>query len=142
MTPVDALDRYAAFFEAMTPASLDRLHEIFAPGATFRDPFNDVAGVPAIRRVFEHMYDGVRNPAFRTLHRAAGPDVCYLKWTFTGVARRRDLAFTGIGEIRFDAAGLAVSHIDYWDAAGALYERVPVLGAVLRLLRRRLSVNS
>ncbi|MBL8673446.1 MAG: nuclear transport factor 2 family protein, partial [Rhodospirillales bacterium] len=139
MTPTDALDRYAAFFETMTPASLDRLGEVFTPGATFRDPFNDVTGLPAIRRVFEHMYDGVERPTFRILHRAPGPEICYLKWAFSGVARGRSLDFIGIGEVRFDAAGFAVSHVDHWDAAGAIYGRVPVLGAILRLVRRRLS---
>ncbi|QQS12706.1 MAG: nuclear transport factor 2 family protein [Rhodospirillales bacterium] len=134
MTPTDALDRYAAFFETMTPASLDRLGEVFTEG-------DDVAGLPAIRRVFEHMYDGVERPTFRILHRAPGPEICYLKWAFSGVVRGRSLDFIGIGEVRFDAAGLAASHVDHWDAAGAIYGRVPVLGAILRLVRRRLSAE-
>jgi hypothetical protein len=29
-------------------------------------------------------------------------------------------------------------HRDYWDAAEELYEKLPVLGALMRLLKRRL----
>jgi hypothetical protein len=35
---------------------------------------------------------------------------------------------------------LIAIHRDYWDAAQELYEKIPVLGAVLRGLRRKLSI--
>ena len=34
--------------------------------------------------------------------------------------------------------GRVVAHRDYWDAAEELYEKLPVLGALMRLLKRRL----
>jgi steroid delta-isomerase len=34
--------------------------------------------------------------------------------------------------------GRVVYHRDYWDAAGELYERIPLLGALMRGVRRRL----
>jgi hypothetical protein len=36
-----------------------------------------------------------------------------------------------------DAQGLIVLHRDYWDAAEELYEKLPVVGALMRWLRRR-----
>jgi hypothetical protein len=49
------------------------------------------------------------------------------------------LAIEGVSEVRFDAAELVVEHVDYWDPAAAVYERLPLLGGVLRGLRRRLA---
>ena len=37
----------------------------YAVDATFRDPFNHVRGVKAIRRIFEHMFLTVDEPQFR-----------------------------------------------------------------------------
>jgi hypothetical protein len=34
-----------------------------------------------------------------------------------------------------------VEHIDYWDAAEQIYERLPVLGNVLRPIRERLGLR-
>ena len=44
----------------------------------------------------------------------------------------------GCTELRFDSAGQVALHRDYWDAAEELYEKLPLLGALMRALRRRL----
>jgi hypothetical protein len=31
-------------------------------------------------------------------------------------------------------------HLDHWDAAAQVYEQIPLLGSVLRVLRRKLSL--
>jgi hypothetical protein len=38
--------------------------------------------------------------------------------------------------VRFDAAGQVALHRDYWDAAEELYEKIPVLGIMMRALKR------
>ena len=38
--------------------------------------------------------------------------------------------------LRFDAQGLVQEHRDYWDTAEELYEKLPVLGVLMRGLRR------
>ena len=43
----------------------------------------------------------------------------------------------GSSLITFDAAGRVAVHRDYWDAAEELYEKLPLLGTVLRCLKRR-----
>jgi steroid delta-isomerase len=32
-----------------------------------------------------------------------------------------------------------LSHRDYWDAAGELYEQLPVIGSLMRWLKRRIA---
>ena len=43
----------------------------------------------------------------------------------------------GASLITLDAAGLVAVHRDYWDAAEELYEKLPLLGALLRLLKQQ-----
>jgi len=38
--------------------------------------------------------------------------------------------------------GKVVEHIDYWDAAEQVYERLPLLGPILRRVRQRLGSHS
>nr|WP_281392751.1 nuclear transport factor 2 family protein [Roseospira goensis] len=133
--------RYVAFFETMTPAALDDgLDAVASPDIHFVDPFNDVTGVAALRRILRAMYGDTRDPRFVVTHRAFDGDVCFLRWRFTaGVpALRADLEIVGMTELRFAADGRVCEHVDHWDAAGQMYERVPGLGWVLRRLRRRL----
>ena len=43
----------------------------------------------------------------------------------------------GASQLVFDAQGRVVLHRDYWDAAEELYEKLPVVGSLMRWLKRR-----
>ena len=58
------VQRVIAAFEALAPGDLDRLGEFYAEDARFKDPFNDVQGLPAVRAVFEHMFVALEAPRF------------------------------------------------------------------------------
>jgi ketosteroid isomerase-like protein len=123
-----------ASYESLTPAGLDRLVALYAEGCRFKDPFNDVRGRAALRRVFEHMFETLTSPRFVVTTACVEGDQCFLGWDFHAGA----LVIRGASHLRFDAAGLVADHRDYWDAAEELYEKLPVLGALMRLLKRRL----
>lgn len=137
MTAAEAARRYAAFYESLTPDSLARLAELCAPEVRFRDPFNDVTGVAAYRRVLERMFADVSAPRFVVEDRVLSGSVCYLRWTFAFRARGRSLSIAGMSEVRFDADGRVTCHLDYWDPS-PVYDLVPMLRGLLRLVRARL----
>ena len=138
-----ALAVYADFFAQLTPQRLDDLDRLFSPDARFKDPFNDVRGSAAIRRVFEHMYDTLDEPRFTVLDKSCNGCIGYLHWQFQfgSGARQHRRNITGMSRVVFDSHGRVLEHVDYWDPAGQLYESLPVLGTVLRWTRRRLSAR-
>ncbi len=138
-TMMDAVDAYVRFWETLSPASLGRLEEVASPDVRFTDPFNDVRGLAGFRSVFDDMFRRVSEPCFRVTGRAVDGDLCFLRWEFTFRGRGRDWRIDGVSEVRFDASGRVLSHVDHWDAAGQFYESLPVIGAVLRFLRRRVA---
>lgn len=135
--------RYAAWFEGLERDALDGLAGVVTDDVRFRDPFNDVRGVEAMRRVLDHMFATCDEARFTVDEVVAEGDVAYLRWTFhcRPKGRRTPLQpITGVSRVVFAADGRASEHVDYWDAAGELYEQVPLLGALMRALRRRLAV--
>jgi limonene-1,2-epoxide hydrolase len=140
--PDPRVARVIAFFEGLTPADLDRLDTLYADAAHFRDPFNAVTGVPAIRTVFAHMFATLQAPRFvvREVVADAGGAQCFLTWDFLFVAPRLGpgtQTIHGGSLLRFGADGRLVLHRDYWDAAEELYAKLPVVGALMRWLRRQ-----
>ena len=132
--------RVVAMFESITPADVSRLGEFYASDARFKDPFNDVRGVPAIERVFAHMFVALDSPRFVVRDIVAEGDQCFLTWDFLFRFRRfsRDEQVVhGGSHLRFDAQGRVALHRDYWDAAEELYEKLPGIGAFMRFLKRR-----
>ena len=134
-----AAQRVALFYETLSPESIAGLASIYAPGAVFRDPFNEVTGIAAIERIFAHMFASVAGPRFVVTATIADGDQAMLGWDFFLRLRGREIVIRGVTHLRFDDAGLVVLHRDYWDAAEELYEKVPALGVLMRFLRRRLA---
>ena len=136
----DDLGRVRAFFESISPQTVQRIDEIYAVDAWFKDPFNEVRGVESIRCIFEHMFEQVDSPRFVVREVLAEGDGAFLTWDF--VFRNRRLGdgqqvIHGASHLRFDADGRVNYHRDYWDAAEELYEKIPFLGGLMRALKRR-----
>ena len=130
--------RLARFYETLTPAALDGLDQLYAPDARFKDPFNEVVGIAAIRRIFAHMFATTEAPRFEVTDCIEQGGQAMLGWTFRFALRGRALTVRGATPLRSDADALVPLPRDYWDAAEELYEKLPLLGGLMRAIRRRL----
>lgn len=137
--PEPHIDQAVAFFEAMAPADLDRLGDIYAAQARFKDPFNDVVGIDMIRRVYAHMFDALQAPRFHITQVIGGATDCALVWDMDFALRGKLMTIHGASHLHFDAGGRIALHRDYWDAAEELYAKLPVLGVLMRALQRKLA---
>jgi ketosteroid isomerase-like protein len=132
--------RIVALFESLAPEHVAGLGAFYAPDARFKDPFNDVRGVAAIQRIFAHMFTALDGPAFAVRDIVVEGDQCFVTWDFMFRLRRfsrEPQIVHGASHLRLAAGGLIAEHRDYWDAAEELYEKLPVLGPLMRWLRRR-----
>ena len=133
--------RVVAFFEHIAPQDVARLDELYAPDAYFKDPLNEVRGVPAIARIFGHMFEQVDGPRFVVSETVCEGDRALLVWDFEFAFRRPLPAgqrrIRGCTHVGFAADGRIAWHRDYWDAAEELYEKLPVVGGLMRWLKKR-----
>jgi steroid Delta-isomerase len=133
------VENYRLFLETLTPGTLERLADYVAADVRFADPFNDVRGVGAMTRVFRHMFDNLGAVRFRIRHCVADGRTCLMAWRFEARLRGKPWAFDGMSLVRFDGDGKVVEHVDHWDAGRDFYERLPLIGGILRRLRRRVA---
>jgi SnoaL-like domain len=136
-----AVDNIVTFFETITPQSIARVAELYAPDATFKDPFNDVRGLPAIERIYSHMFDALNAPRFIVTSQLIGGPACFLIWEFKFYFKNFDKTTEqtvhGGTHLLLDTQGKITAHRDYWDPAEEVYEKLPVVGGVMRWLKRR-----
>ena len=135
-----ALSRAVAFFESISPQTLANIGEVYANDAFFKDPFNEVHGLEAIRHIYTHMFEQVDNPRFVVTLSVLEGENAFLTWDFLFRMRRfstEEQCVRGATHIRLDANERIAMHRDYWDVAEELYEKLPVLGGLMRLLKRR-----
>ena len=60
-----------------------------------------------------------------------------LLWRLSFRLRDTPQSLDGASHLRLDGQGLVAWHRDYWDPAEGIYEKLPVLGALMRWVKRR-----
>jgi hypothetical protein len=130
-----------SFFEGLTPDSLASMGAHYDARARFVDPFNDVQGLTAIAHIFQHMFVALDEPRFIVTAQVLQGQQCFLTWDFHFRFKRFQNAtpqtIRGATHLVFSDAGLVTLHRDYWDAAQELYEKLPVVGGLMRWLKQR-----
>jgi steroid Delta-isomerase len=133
--------RIVQFFEQLSPSDLPRFGEYYVAEARFKDPFNDVQGVPAIAAVFEHMFRSVEAPRFVVHEVISDRAQSFLTWDFLFRLKRAapasEQVIRGATHLHLAEDGRILKHRDYWDPAEELYEKLPAVGLLLRWLKRR-----
>jgi ketosteroid isomerase-like protein len=127
-------------FENLSPNSIDALVALYSKDAFFKDPFNEVKGHAHIKHIFSHMFTQVNNPHFVIKNTLENGSQACLIWEFIFQLKQSseiNQAIRGCTWMTFNEELLITEHRDYWDAAEELYEKIPVLGALMRWLKKR-----
>lgn len=136
-----AAQRVVEFFENLTPQSVARFGEYYTDDAYFKDPFNEVRGLAEVQRIFSHMYETLDEPRFVIRSQLVDGEQCFLTWVFCfrfkSFKSKEVQIIHGASHLKFAPDGRIAHHRDYWDAAEELYEKLPLIGSLMRWLKRR-----
>jgi steroid Delta-isomerase len=134
--------RLVEYFQTLTPAGVGEMGAYYREDCYFRDPFNEVRGVKALQHIFSDMFVRLHDPRFTVVETIINDQGAVLIWDFEFRIKSLKPALPrrihGLSHLRFAADGRVCYHRDYWDAAGELYEQLPLIGALMRWLKRRM----
>jgi len=126
-------------YEQISVESVDQLIQLYSPDARFKDPFNLVFGRDAIRDIFLKMFEQVDSPQFVIREVLQQESSACLLWEFKFKFKRWDTSeksLTGVSWLQFDHTNLVSSHTDYWDPTEGIYEHLPLIGSLMRGLKK------
>ena len=138
-----ALDRFADFIAEMTSASMrEKVQQVYAADAYFNDTLKELVGAAAIEEYMAHSMEATESVRAVVDDISSSGGDYYVRWTmdirFKNYNDGKVARSVGISHLRFDGDGKIVLHRDYWDAAGGLYEYLPVVGGLIRWIKGRL----
>lgn len=135
---ISDLQAYYRDFIASDPAGLESFYDA---ALVFRDPLHELQGLPAVTRYFEGMREGLLrcefefDPATVSTNSACLP--WYMHYAHASLSGGQPLTLRGCSLLRFEQK--ITYHEDFYDLGSMVYERVPLLGAVVRGVKSRLA---
>jgi SnoaL-like domain len=138
-----AIERFKTFFADFSPGKVERLVDLtYAPDVYFNDTLKEIQGRDVLRPYLQHSAEAIDACKVQVLDVIAnGAGDYFYRWTMMIRFKRFkpgvDTHSIGMSHIRFNADGLVVLHQDYWNAADGLFQHVPVLGWMIRAIKRR-----
>jgi limonene-1,2-epoxide hydrolase len=132
----------SAFFNGFNKDTLHLLDEFYAPDVEFHDPVSEIRGIAGIRAYYSKMYENLISIRFDFDKEVEQGDEVFAPWVMhmrhKSIAGGKEIAVPGVSHFRFKG-GKAVYHRDYFDMGAFLYEHVPVIGAGVRYVKKKVA---
>lgn len=135
MTQGEILERFERMVDHLTPESVMPLAEVYAEDVVFEDPLHRVEGLTALSAYFARMNARIESADFVFTNRVVADGAASVEWVMTVRIRRprQVIVVPGVSVLRI--ADRITHQRDYFDVGAMLYERLPVLGWLLRRLK-------
>jgi SnoaL-like domain len=119
------------------------LPDIYAPEIYFRDPFKEVHGLPALQTYILKSATAVAEYQIDWQDLSAHDGDFYFRWVMTLKMTMEGKKVpaskhNGISHVRFGADGKVIFQQDYYDGAAFLYEKIPLIGGGIRLVKSKM----
>lgn len=118
--------------------SLKQIDRYYHSNCEFKDPFNHVFSRDKIHYLFCEMFE-LDDAKFELIDHIQQENKLFITWNLYFSFRGKPQSIHGSSYILVGEDGLVTSHLDYWDAAEQVYEKIPILGWVLRKIKKRFS---
>lgn len=139
MTP---LERFTDIYLKLDRDHLDLLDQIYSDDITFIDPAHQINGLTGLKEYFSKLYQNISHIDFffeSTIMEDQQVTIAWvMEFSHPRLANNQTISINGCSWLIFDAQGKAVYHRDYFDLGAMLYEQLPVLGHIVRSIKRRL----
>lgn len=133
------IEKLMALYQQLGAHNLALLDEVYADTVVFCDPMHCIEGLGPLKDYFANLYQNLSSIDF-VFHRVMDDGKqAMLVWTMTfahpKLAGGKPISVDGVSQIGY---GDKVDyHRDYFDVGAMLYEHIPGLGALVRLVKHR-----
>lgn len=137
-----SLEAFCTFYNKLDRTCTKKLYEVYTPDIEFHDPIHRISGLDSLEAYFNGLYENVTACRFEFHDQQRHADLAFVTWTMylthPRLAGGRQISVEGCSRPTFaaDGSGKVCCHRDYFDAGELLYEHLPLLGPVIRRIKR------
>lgn len=136
------LNAFTALYQVLRKENLPRLGEVYHSEAVFEDPLHRVEGLEALTRYFSHLYENLNHCHFEIEQSHLLEQRGFLYWKMRLSHKKlnsgKDITVSGHSVLTFKEEKV-IHHRDYFDVGEMLYEQLPVIGRVIKMIKVKAS---
>lgn len=138
--PTTVVEQFKVLYQTLNANNCQSgiVDQVYRRDVLFEDSFHRIEGLCAMKEYFNALYLNLQSSEFVFHDQWIGNGRAMLTWTMTYSHRKlnrgKQISIEGATEIRFDDK--VYFHKDYFDGGGLLYEHVPLLGTVIKQLKK------
>jgi len=137
------VERFQQLYRELDRSNIEKLENLYAPDIDFHDPFHQVAGLQQLKNYFLNLYVNVEQIDFEFGESVSQGNQHFVDWTMhlthPKLNKGRTIQVPGASFLKVNEAQQIILHRDFFDAGAMLYEQLPLLGAVIKHIKRRMS---
>jgi limonene-1,2-epoxide hydrolase len=138
------IHRFQTLYQQLSDFSAESMAQVYAEEIVFIDPITQHHGLDKVITYYESLLSGLHSCRFTITNLMAcqenSDDIDYvLTWQMEVIRRPHDKAIelTGITQLKV-LNDRIIYHRDYYDVGQMVYEHIPLLGGLIRLIKRKL----
>ena len=133
---------FKSLYNQLNADNIDRIAEVYGPDIHFIDPVHEFHGLDRLNAYLKGLYSGVDRCRFDWVGCVEQEGEAIIAWDMVLVHKTfrpgQEVIVPGTSHIRWGSGDRVTWHRDCFDMGRMIYERVPVLGAVIRRIKARL----
>lgn len=153
MKQMQITTEYIKILEDLNESKLQRLSELIDDSIHFSDPFNSVTGKDCYIQIMRSIILDAQDHQFKVLNRTKlegdlrSDESYFFSWEFSFrprhcLMKHLHITILGCTELKFNQDGKIISHVEYWDAAQNFYERLPLIGKIISMIRGKIALKA
>lgn len=134
------------FYEKLNKDSMHLVDEFYDPQIDFIDPIHSLKGSDKMKEYYANLYKNADDVQFEFKDFVQSGEKVVAVWKMTLKTEKinggEPYSVDGNSVIHFGASGKAIYHRDYFDMGAFVYEKIPVVGFLVRKIKERMKEES
>lgn len=130
-------------FNQFNGKNLEILNLFYDNSVEFQDPAVQLKNLTQLKKYYTAVYKNVKSIHFKFHEIKAQENSYFAAWTMTlsakGLNYGKKFAVDGLSVIEFNKKGLVKFHRDYVDLGAMVYERLPLVGKLVQIVKKQLA---
>jgi limonene-1,2-epoxide hydrolase len=139
---MQVIQKFTSFYRNLDRDSLDDLQEIYTQDVVFIDPVTRHQGLFELNEYFSALMENTQHCTFDIQLTTTSAEFVFVTWSMTfqntKLKAGKMITVDGVSELKIEGDKIRYQR-DYYDLGVMVYENIPLLGTMIRAIKRRLA---